>query len=75
MNMSIDRATQTRAQASRVRETRPFLLSWMDRESGEELRIEMWGSRDFLHELLALGFEARAQDDRAGPVPTCVVLA
>ena len=36
---------------------RPVHLTWTDPEDGEELWIEMWGSRDFVDELLAQGFE------------------
>ena len=39
---------------------RPVHMTWTDPEDGEELWIEMWGSREFVEELLAQGFEIRA---------------
>jgi len=36
---------------------RPVHLTWTDPEDGEELWIEMWGSSEFVDELLAQGFE------------------
>ena len=39
---------------------RPIHMTWTDPEDGAELWIEMWGSRDFVDELLAQGFEIHA---------------
>jgi hypothetical protein len=43
----------------------PVHMTWTDPQDGEELWIEMWGSRDFVDELLAQGFEIRtlAEDE------------
>jgi hypothetical protein len=35
-------------------------MTWTDPEDGDELWIEMWGSREFVDELLAQGFEIRS---------------
>ena len=43
-------------------------LGWTDPETGEVLAIEVRGSRDFLLELLALGFEACEPRDHAASV-------
>lgn len=43
-------------------------LGWTDPETGEVLAIEVRGSRDFLSELLALGFEAFEPRDHATSV-------
>ena len=44
---------------------RPVHMTWTDPQDGDELWIEMWGSRDFVDELLAQGFEIRtlAEDE------------
>jgi hypothetical protein len=43
-------------------------LGWTDPETGEVLAIEVQGSREFLLELLALGFEAFEPRDHATSV-------
>lgn len=39
---------------------RPVHMTWTDPQDGEELWIEMWGSREFVDELLAQGFAIRS---------------
>jgi hypothetical protein len=39
---------------------RPIHMTWTDPEDGDELWIEMWGSREFVDELLAQGFAIRS---------------
>jgi hypothetical protein len=48
---------QRRADPGAGSDRRPVHMTWTDPEDGEELWIEMWGSRDFVDELLAQGFE------------------
>jgi len=39
---------------------RPVHMTWTDPQDGEELWIEMWGSREFVDDLLAQGFAIRS---------------
>jgi hypothetical protein len=48
--------SEPRANAGR----RPVHMTWTDPQDGEELWIEMWGSREFVDELLAQGFAIRS---------------
>jgi hypothetical protein len=56
---------ERRADPSASGARRPVHLSWTDPEDGEQLWIEMWGSRAFVDELVAQGFEIRtlAEDE------------
>jgi hypothetical protein len=58
---------RTDARAPREEADEPLFLSWIDPKSGEELAVEMWGSREFADELVELGFEVRgaALDDES----------
>jgi hypothetical protein len=38
---------------------RPVWLSWFDAEAGQTLSIEMWGTEEFLDDLLRQGFVER----------------
>ena len=51
---------------------RPVHMSWTDPEDGEELWIEMWGTRKFVDELLAQGFEIRSVDEDETLSSLCV---
>jgi hypothetical protein len=35
-------------------------MTWTDPQDGDELWVEMWGTREFVDELLAQGFVIRA---------------
>ena len=39
---------------------RPVHMTWTDPQDGDELWVEMWGTREFVDELLAQGFVIRA---------------
>lgn len=39
---------------------RPVRLAWTDPEEGETLWVELWGTREFVADLVAQGFEVRA---------------
>jgi hypothetical protein len=56
---------RTESRSLRDEAEEPLRLSWIDPKSGEELAVEMWGSRAFADELVELGFEVRgaALDD------------
>ena len=51
---------------------RPVHMSWTDPEDGDELWIEMWGTREFVDELLAQGFEIRSVDEDETLSSLCV---
>ena len=38
----------------------PLRLCWIDPKTGDELAVEMWGSREFADELVELGFEVKS---------------
>jgi len=42
----------------------PTLLRWTDPEGGEVLWVEMWGTREFVQDLVAQGFEVRRVEDQ-----------
>jgi hypothetical protein len=61
---------RTHEPADRV--TRPVLLSWKDPEEGATLWVEMWGSREFIEDLVAQGFEIRRVEDDESASSLCV---
>jgi len=42
--------------------SRTAWFSWTDAETGESLRVELWGSPDFLEELESIGFERLTEE-------------
>ncbi|MBI5363138.1 MAG: hypothetical protein HZA53_08160 [Planctomycetes bacterium] len=50
-----------------VSATHPVRLAWTDPEEGETLWVELWGTREFVADLVAQGFEVRpvAEDETA----------
>ena len=51
---------------------RPVFLTWTDPEDGDELWIEMWGSHDFVDELLQQGFQVRVVEEDETASSLCV---
>ena len=45
--------------------SRTAWFSWTDAETGESLRVELWGSPDFLSELESIGFERLSEEASA----------
>lgn len=45
--------------------SRTAWFSWTDAETGESLRVELWGSPDFLEELESIGFERLTEEASA----------
>jgi hypothetical protein len=67
-----DTAPIERAHESAESAARPVLLSWKDPEEGETLWVEMWGSREFIDDLVAQGFEVRRIEDDESASSLCV---
>ncbi len=51
--------------SSRDLGSRTAWFSWTDAETGESLRVELWGSPDFLEELESIGFERLPEEASA----------
>ncbi|MFO1009166.1 MAG: hypothetical protein U1F29_03805 [Planctomycetota bacterium] len=51
---------------------RPVRLAWTDPEQGETLWIELWGSPEFVDDLVAQGFSVRPVADDETASSLCV---
>ncbi|MBK7874727.1 MAG: hypothetical protein IPJ77_03085 [Planctomycetes bacterium] len=51
---------------------RPVRLAWTDPEEGETLWIELWGSPEFVDDLVAQGFRVQTLDEDETASSLCV---
>jgi hypothetical protein len=61
---TLERSVQGLA-SSRDGRSRTAWFSWTDAETGESLRVELWGSPAFLAELESIGFERLTEEATA----------